>query len=314
MTHDDQAVQRMTNRGRMPLNALRTFEACARLGSFLQAADELAVTPGAVSRQIQGLEAELGVRLFDRFNRSVVLTEPGARLAEGVADALSRLEEAVHRIRPTPDNRLVVSVLHSLAAKWLVPRLPLFEQAYPGVEVLVSASDRPVDLAREGVDVALRLGSGSYPGLDSLLLMKAVSFAVCSPRLLEGPNALRAPEDLAHVPLIHDITIRSDEPTWASWLAGAGVEGVDASRGQHFSNSYLAIDAAVAGRGVALADHALVIDDLAAGRLVRPFSHEFKSPYFTSAICLPERAHQPKIRRFRNWLVEQVAADGLQVT
>jgi LysR family glycine cleavage system transcriptional activator len=302
----------MTSRSRLPLNALRTFEACARLGSFLQAAEELAVTPGAVSRQIKALEAELGVRLFDRFNRAVALTETGARLAAGVAEGLGRLGEAVNRVRPTPDDRLVVSVLHSLASKWLVPRLPQFQILYPGIEVLVSATDRAVDMGREEVDVALRLGPGPYPGLDAQKLMPAVLLAVCSPRLAET-EGLAAPADLARVTLIHDIRRRPDEPAWPEWLASVGLADLDTNKGPSFSNSYLAIDAAAAGRGVALAERALVLDDLAAGRLVAPFGHAMVSPFSTWAICLPERADQLKVRRFRAWLAEQIRADGLQV-
>jgi LysR family glycine cleavage system transcriptional activator len=302
----------MTSRSRLPLNALRTFEACARLGSFLQAAEELAVTPGAVSRQIKALEAELGVRLFDRFNRAVALTETGTRLAGGVAEGLGRLEEAVNRVRPTPDDRLVVSVLHSLASKWLVPRLPQFQVLYPGIEVLVSATDRAVDMGREEVDVALRLGPGPYPGLDAQKLMPAMLLAVCSPRLVEAER-LASPADLARVTLIHDIRRRPDEPAWPEWLASVGLADLDPSKGPSFSNSYLAIDAAAAGRGVALAERALVLDDLAAGRLVAPFGHAMVSPFSTWAICLPERADQLKVRRFRAWLAEQIRADGLQV-
>jgi LysR family glycine cleavage system transcriptional activator len=298
----------MTALARLSLNALRTFEAAARLGSFLAAADELSVTPGAVSRQIKALEADLGIRLFDRFNRAVRLTEVGERLALGLADGFARVEEAVGRATPTPDNRLVISVLHSLASKWLVPRLPRFEALYPDVDVLVSAADRPVDLAREGVDVALRMGPGPYPGLDALLLMPSWVFPVCSPAMAQG---LKRPADLAHVPLIHDLARRPDEPTWEKWMAMAGVSGVDTERGQRFSNSYLAVDAAVAGRGVALAEDPIAIDDLAAGRLVRPFPQRMRSPFSTWALTLPERADQLKIRRFRGWLVEQARADGL---
>jgi LysR family glycine cleavage system transcriptional activator len=296
---------------RLPLNAIRTFEACARLGSFLAAAEELAVTPGAVSRQIKALEAELGVRLFYRFNRAVKLTEVGERLAVGVSDGLARLEDAVNRVRPTPDNRLVISVLHSLATKWLAPRLWRFEALYPEMDVLVSAADRPVDLAREQVDVALRLGPGPYTGLDAMMLMESWVSPICAPAL--APT-LKTPEDLLHAPLIHDEARRPDEPTWARWLEVAGVTpgaDFDAERGPRFSNSYLAVDAAVAGRGVALAEDPIILDDLAAGRLVKPFPQRLKSPFSTWAICLPERADQLKIRRFRNWLMETAKAEGL---
>ena len=146
--------------GHLPLNALRVFEACARHGSFLKAADELAITPGAVSRHIKGLEAELEVRLFDRFNRAVRLTEAGERLAVGVRQGMTTLQGAVDQARTRRDAPLVVSVGHSLAAKWLAPRLHLFEERHPDVPVLIWASDTVVDLARDGVDIAIRNGRG----------------------------------------------------------------------------------------------------------------------------------------------------------
>jgi LysR family transcriptional regulator, glycine cleavage system transcriptional activator len=292
---------------RLPLNGLRVFEACARHGSFLRAAEQLAITPGAVSRQIKALEAELGVRLFERFNRAVRLTDAGARLMVGVSDGLARLEEAVSRIRPAADGPLVVSVLHSMAVKWLAPRLSLFEQRHPEISVLVAASDRAVDLGRGEADVAIRMGTGPYPGLDAQLLSRPQVYPVCSPGLAAQAD-LKRPEDLSRTVLIHDVQLLPGEPNWSDWLGAAGVEGVDTERGLRFSNTYLALDAAIAGRGVALAFDPVADDDLAAGRLIRPFAFSMPNPYSHWAICLPERADHPKIRRFRKWLGEQAGA------
>ena len=302
----------MTARSRLPLNALRVFDAAARLSSFTLAADALAITPGAVSRQIKALEAELGVRLFDRFNRAVVLTETGARLAEGVAEALNRLEAVVERTRPRTDGPLVVSVLHSMAAKWLVPRLHRFHERYPGVEVLISASDRVVDLGREAVDVAVRYGLGPFPGLDAQVLIRNVMFPVCSPALLTAQPAPWTAADLAEAMLLHDDNVRDDEPDWRLWLDHIGGGEMDLRRGQRFSNTYLAMEAAMCGRGVTMTSECWVIDDLAAGRLARPFgSAQLATDYSYFAICLPERANDPRVRRFRGWLGEQARADGL---
>ena len=303
----------MSARARLPLNALRVFDAAARLGSFTLAADTLAITPSAVSRHIKGLEAELGVRLFDRFNRAVRLTEAGARLAEGVADGLARLESAVERTRPRGDGPLVVSVLHSIAVKWLVPRLHRFYERYPGVEVLISASDRPVDLAREAVDVAIRYGPGPFPGLDSRRLIRNVMFPVCSPKLLEGRPAPWSLADLADAPLLHDHNLLAGEPVWATWLAARGAGVAKPRRGPGFSNSYLSLEAATSGRGVALAHEVLVIDDLASGRLVRPAPDVVATDFYYSALCLRERADETSIRRFRGWLAEQARRDGLPI-
>lgn len=301
----------MTARSRLPLNALRVFDAAASLGSFTLAAEQLAITPGAVSRQIKALEAELGVRLFDRFNRAVRLTESGARLAEGVADALERLEMVVERVRPQADAPLVVSVLHSMAVKWLVPRLHRYQERFPGAEILVSAADRPVDLAREQVDVAIRYGLGPYPGLSAQRLIRNVMFPVCSPRLLERRPFPWTAADLAHTQLLHDANLREDEPDWPRWLARAGESGVDGRRGPKFSNTYLSLEAAMRGQGVVLAHEALVIDDLASGRLAKPFDNMVITDFHYYALCLPERADEPKIRRFRQWLADQARADGL---
>jgi LysR family glycine cleavage system transcriptional activator len=299
----------VTARSRLPLNALRVFDAAARLGRFDAAANELSITPGAVSRQIKHLEAELGTRLFDRFNRAVRLTEAGARLAGDVGAGLSAIERAVEGIRRRGDGPLVVSVLHSLAAKWLAPRLHGFHERYPAADILISASDRAVDLVREA-DLAIRYGSGPYPGLDARRLAPSIMFPVCSPRLMEGTTLLRTPADLGRAVLLDD-DLLPGEPHWRDWLAAAGHPEVDPVPGPKFSNTYLSLEAAMSGRGVAFAHGILALDDLAAGRLVRPFPQTVASPYDYWTVCLPERAHEPTLRRFRNWLHSEVKADGL---
>ena len=254
------------------------------------------------------------MRLFDRFNRAVVLTEAGVRLAEGVGEALDRLEAVVERIRPRTDGPLVVSVLHSMAAKWLVPRLHWFHERYPGVEVLISASDRAVDLGREAVDVAIRYGLGPFPSLDAQRLIRNVMFPVCSPVLLAAQPGPWTAADLAKTELLHDDNVRDDEPDWRLWLEHIGGGEMDLRRGQRFSNTYLAMEAAMSGRGVTMTSECWVIDDLAAGRLARPFGDlAMATDYSYFALCLPERAHDPRIRRFRGWLGEQARADGLPI-
>lgn len=296
---------------RLPLNPLRVFEACARHGSFLRAAEELAITPGAVSRQIKTLEAELEVRLFDRFNRAVRLTESGRQLATGVRQGFSTLQASVDAVRSRRDAPLVVSVVHSLAAKWLVPRLQHFQQRHPEVQILIDASDAPADLARDGVDVAIRLGRGPYPGLHATHLIETVLVPVCSPDLLARLGPFDTAHDLARAPLLHDVRMAQNEPTWPEWLAAAGAAEADTGTGPQFSNSYLAIEAALTGRGVALAQEAMVLDDLASGRLVKPFGVTLESPFSHWVLSLPEKADQPSIRRFRTWLLDQATADGL---
>lgn len=297
--------------GRLPLNALRVFEACARHGSFLGAAEELAITPGAVSRHIKGLEAELEVRLFDRFNRAVRLTEAGEQLAIGVRQGLSTLQSAVEAVRSRRDAPLVVTVLHSLAARWLVPRLHDFQRRYPDVQIMVAASDIAADLGRDNIDVALRLGRGPYSGLNATLLFKTVMSPVCSPGFIDRYGPFNHPNDLAGLTLLHDVLMLPEEPDWADWLAAAGADKVDPNPGPRFSNTYLAVEAALSDRGIAFAHRAMVIDDLASGRLVQPFELSVPSPFSHWILSLPEKADQPNIRRFRAWLLEQARADGL---
>ena len=300
----------MSSAARLPLNALRTFEAAARHLSFLKAADELAVTPGAVSRQIKALETELGLRLFERFNRAVRLTPAGERLAEGVRQGLAALQSAVAEAQGARAGPLAVSVMHSLAARWLAPRIHDFHQRHPEIQVLIAASDVACDLVRDRIDVALRYGIGPYPGLAATRLIATRMFPVCSPRLLQT-EPLETPADLARAHLLSDVNVSPAEPVWRDWLAAAGVPDVDPGPGLQFSNTYLAIEAALAGRGVALAQEAMVVDELASGRLVRPFETVVTGPHSHWMLVLPEKADLPAIRRFRNWLIDQARRDGL---
>jgi LysR family glycine cleavage system transcriptional activator len=295
---------------RLPLNALRTFEAAARHQSFLKAADELAVTPGAVSRQVKALETELGLRLFERFNRAVRLTPAGERLAEGVRQGLASLQAAIGEAQGGRAGPLAVSVMHSLAARWLAPRIHDFHQRCPDVQVLIAASDLPADLVRDRIDVAIRYGPGPYPGYVTTRLIATRMFPVCSPRLLQSQR-LTEPRDLAHALLLSDVNVAPGEAGWPQWLAAAGAAEVDASRGLQFSNTYLAIEAALAGRGVALAQEAMVVEELASGGLVRPFDLAIDAPHDHWILTLPEKAELPAVRRFRAWLIEQAKKDGL---
>jgi LysR family glycine cleavage system transcriptional activator len=293
---------------RLPLNALRTFEVAARRQSFLKAADELAVTPGAVSRQIKALETELGLRLFERFNRAVRLTPAGEQLAEGVRQGLATVQAAVAEAQGARVGPLTVSVMHSLAARWLVPRLHGFQQRYPDIQVMIAASDLPADLVHDRIDIAIRYGAGPYAGFAATRLIATRIFPVCSPRLLE---TLKTPGDLARALLLSDVNITPNETTWRHWLAAAGALEVDTTQGLQFSNTYLAIEAALAGRGVALAQEAMVVGELEAGRLVRPFDVSVPGTHNHWILTLPEKADLPAIRRFRGWLIEQARNDGL---
>lgn len=299
-----------------PLNSLRAFEAAARHLSFAKAADELHVTPAAISHHIKALEDHLGVKLFRRLNRAVRLTDAGQACAAGLSDAFDRMAVALERLRAQESSGpLTVSTSPALAAKWLVPRLERFQDLYPEIDVRVSAAMWLVDFAREDVDVAIRYGREPYPGLLAELLLTNEVVPVCAPALVEGSRRLRAPEDLRHHTLLHDDTATSDGayPNWAMWLRAAGVDGVDPSRGPRFDYPGLVLEAAAAGRGVALALSTVVAADLAAGRLVMPFAVAAPTPFAYYVVCPQATAERPKVAAFRRWLRAEVERDGAMV-
>jgi LysR family glycine cleavage system transcriptional activator len=286
-----------------PLTTVRSFEAAARLLSFSKAADELHVTHGAVSRAVRHLEDHLGVKLFKRSVRAVNLTPTGATYARSVRDALDRLAAATAVIMDQHSTGVLnISTLDSFAAKWLIPRLFRFRQAHGDIEVRLSTSVKLADFVNDGIDIAIRYGSGRYPGVKAELLMREEVFPVCSPMLLKGPHPLKSATDLKHHTLIHD----AFEIDWAMWLKTAGVEGVDPYRGPRFESSDHAVQAAVQGEGVVLGRSTLVADDLQAGRLVRPFSMSLPADlayYVAYPVQTPQR---PKVQAFRDWLFEEV--------
>lgn len=287
-----------------PLNAIRAFEAAARHLSFTRAAEELNVTPAAISHQVKGLEDWFGFKLFQRRNREILMTEPGQMLLPGVRDALDLLESSVQRISASDGgNELRVTCMPSFASKWLIPRLGHFREEHPEIDVLLSTGEGLVDLEVEPFDIGIRSGGGTYPGLEIHRLFDDSVFPVCSPDLLVGDNPLRKPDDLADHTLLHD-----DYPSgWAEWLAAAGVSGVDHKRGPMFDNSAMLLQAAVEGMGVAMARHVLAFSDLQAGRLVRPFPITLASHFAYFLVHLPRVSDQPKIAFFRDWLIREAA-------
>ena len=289
-----------------PLNALRAFEAAARHLSVTKAAAELNVTPAAVSHQVKALEDQLGMALFRRLNRALMLTDVGQMFLPGLRGGFDRLAEAVDRVRSECETgTLHVSVAPSFAAKWLVPRLDRFRAAHPDIDVRIDANDRIVDLARGEADVAIRYGPGRYPGLRVDQLLTEEVFPVCDPGLCEGAAPLRQPDDLRRHTLLHVGWDTRDEtwPDWRMWLLAAGVEGVAVTRGPRFSMESMAAQAAVAGHGVALVSSAIVADDLAAGQLCKPFTLSLPIDFAYYVVSTEVAAEQPKIAAFRAWIL-----------
>ena len=287
-----------------PMNTLRAFEAAARYLSFTLAAEELHITQAAVSHQIKVLEQALGVRLFRRLNRAIRLTEEGQEFVSEVRMALNHLAVAVEKLAaPDAGGPLTISVLPSFASKWLVPRLGRFRDKHPEIDVRISPSIQLTDFQRDDVDLVVRFGGGDYEGLHSVRLMTENFFPVCSPALLEGPNALRKPEDLRHHTLLHDDAYVD----WTMWLLVAGVEGVDPRQGPFFTDSALVVQAAVEGQGVALARGALAAGDIVAGRLIKPFDIVISAKNAYYVVSPKATSHHPKVAAFREWLLEEAA-------
>jgi LysR family transcriptional regulator, glycine cleavage system transcriptional activator len=303
----------MAQEDRLPaLNALRAFEAAARHLSFTRAAEELNVTPGAISQQIRQLEEFAGAPLFRRTGRQVLLTETGQAALPLLTSAFEMMAEAVHHMRaPARRDRLMISSAPSFAAKWLAHRLDRFQNENAEAEVWVSADLAITDFNSTDIDLAIRYGKGVYDGLRSEKIMSETVLPVCSPDLLTGDRPLRTPADLSGHVLLHDEGPENDPscPDWKSWLAARGVTTVDATRGPRFNQSALVVEAAAAGRGIALAKHAIASGDLASGRLVAPFADGSADIDFAYYIVWPKWRTPSKLARaFINWLKAEAQA------
>ncbi len=291
------------------LSALRAFEAVARHLSFQEAAAELGISPSAVSHQIRTLEAYLDVRLFERLTRAIALTEAGRLLQPGMEEGFRCIESSVRQVRSLRSRAvIVVSAGPSIAAKWLVPRLYLFEERYPAVEIRITTTNRTIDLAREDVDVALRHGSGRYPGLDCTRLFGEAYAPMCAPALLkDADRPLEAPSQLAGHRLLHDdaASYPGTAPGWPEWLAAAGADPGVGQSGRHFKQTDHAIQAAIDGVGVLLGRVAIAAPDLLAGRLVRPFPLTLPSDFGYFFVTRPGRQREKPIAAFLAWLRQE---------
>jgi LysR family glycine cleavage system transcriptional activator len=299
-----------------PLASLRAFEAAARHLSFAKAAEDLFVTPGAISQQVKQLEDWLGVALFRRLPKGVLLTDAGQLYGSELREVFARLTIASERVRRYGASPvLTASMSPSLAARWLIPRLGTFRARHPDIDVRIEVNPLPTDFARENVDVAIRHGPGpSWPGLHADLLFPHVVFPVCSPGLLAAGVPLRDPRDLAQFTLLHEDTWadslgRLHDIPWGAWLAAVGAGDVDASRGLHFAQTHMSMQAAMAGQGVALANHVLAGEDLRAGRLVRPLPQEVAADSSYWFVCPESAVTRPRVAAFRAWVLEEAASE-----
>lgn len=283
-----------------PLNAVRAFDAAARHLSFKAAGEELGVTPGAISRQIEALEDALGLRLFERLHRKVELTASGRMFAGEVGPALHRIGYAAEAIRDAGDNRVLrVKMPPTFAIRWFVPRLARFHALHPAFSVQVTTSHEPVDFDREPIDAAIYWGEAFPRGLGGLRLFGEKLVIVCSPKFLGGKPIKIATEALSDYVLLHSLR-RPDD--WRYWFSSAGLPGTQLNRLLVFENSSLVYQGALDGLGIAIAQLAFVKDDLAEGRLVvaNDFMVDTKTAYFLTHPR--ERAHLARVKALQNWL------------
>jgi len=301
-----------------PLNALRAFEATARNMSVTKAANELNVTPSAVSHQIKALEEYFDVKLFLPSRRKLRLTDSGRLLIPALSEAFNKIFMVSDHLRSLEKHKLLtVGTARSFAVKWLIPKISEFTDEFPDIEVRIAATPLLKDateeaLNNEDVDIVVRFGPGHYSGYNVDYLFPEVVFPVCSPYLIKPERPLNKPSDLRHFNLIHDegymhyssegVRFHTTFPDWAMWLEAVGVTNIDANRGSRFSTSIMAIEAALDGQGIVLGRSVLVQDDLATGRLIKPLELSISNLFAYYAICLKDNAIKPEISVFRYWL------------
>lgn len=287
-----------------PLNALRAFEASARQLSFTRAAEELFVTQAAISHQIKALEDNLGIKLFMRKNRALLLTEEGQSYYLDIKDVFNALHDATERLLARGEKgAITVSMQPSFAIQWLVPRLNTFNLLHPDIDVRIKAVDQPENSLTEDVDLAIYYGRGRWRGIHAEQLHTEYLIPVCSPLLLTGKKPLNTIVDLAHHTLLHD-TSRRD---WKRWFKHVDVKGGNVNHGPIFSHSAMVLQAAIHGQGVALAHSVLAKPDIDSGRLICPFKEVLVSKNSYYIVCREQQLELGKITAFREWVLQTVA-------
>jgi LysR family transcriptional regulator, glycine cleavage system transcriptional activator len=285
-----------------PLNALRAFEAAARLNSFSRAADELCVTPGAVAQHIKVLEEWAGAPLFDRHAQGVRLTSLGRAVAPGLGTAFDSLADAAHLLRriAAPDE-IRIAALPSVAQLWLSPRLPAIRRTSPGLSISVTAMERPPNLMREPFDLAIFFSTGQAKDAGMQILAEDSLFPVCAPDIAKR---LTTPRDLSAETLLHDANWRDD---WAIWLAAEKLSGITTALGPAYSLYSLAVEEAIHGAGVLIGHAPLVAPALASGALVAPFARRTAAPMPLIATLRESSPENLLLRNLALRLAEQKA-------
>lgn len=296
-------MQKISSRSDLPLNALRAFEVSARCLSFTRAAHELNVTQGAVSRQVKALETKLGIKLFYRLHRKLVLTDQGHALFHPLSRAMDDIAATVDSLRQHTDD-LNLKVHPTFAIRWLIPRLHKFQVLFPRVQVRFTTSSINADFRKENFDIAVTYRGSEIPGVIRHKILEEQLTPVCSPALLTGTVPLKHTKDLKHHQLLHN---SPDQREWRTWARQVNVEGLSFAKGQVFEIDDAALQAATAGLGVALGDRLLIREDLASNRLTEPF--EFvkvdTGAYYLS--WLENNGDKPGLAEFSNWLINEIS-------
>jgi len=307
--------------GPLPLNALHAFVVAAKHGSFSKAAEELHVTPAAVSQQIRTLEDLLGVQLFHRLHRGLTLTDAGLAGLGKMQDGFDSLNTAVHQIKGgTAKQELNIWTSPSFASKWLMPRMHRFREAYPEIDLRISGSASLIDsdttapslsaeiLKGHNIDVAIRFGSGNYPGCIVDRIMEVDAITLCSPAVLENKNGppLNGPRDLVHHTLLHDESPYEGRPQWKSWFKNAGLESITCQSNLYFNSVQLALSAAVEGQGVVLTLDKLSQNDIDKGHLVKIFDMPMEVEHGYHVVSLDGAQSDSRVIAFKRWLMEEV--------
>lgn len=289
-----------------PLKALRVFEAAARQLSFTLAAEELFVTQAAVSHQIKSLEEFLGIKLFMRKNRSLLLTEEGQSYYLDIKEVFNGLYDATEKLLASGEKgAITVSSQPSFAIQWLVPRLKAFNIKHPDIDVRIKAVDQPENSLTEDVDIAIYYGRGYWPDIHVNKLHEEYLIPVFSPLLFSGNKPLETLEDISKHTLLHD----NSRKDWKRWFKKVGIKGANVNNGPIFSHSAMVVQGAIHGQGIALAHSILAKPDIDSGRLVSPFKHVLISHSSHYIVCREEQREVGKIAAFKEWVLETVAEE-----
>ncbi|MBR0875290.1 transcriptional regulator GcvA [Bradyrhizobium tropiciagri] len=291
-----------------PLNALKAFESAARHLSVKLAAEELCVTPGAVSQMLKTLEVHLGTKLFERVPRGIYLTDAGRDYLPSIRNAFRQIAEASRRVAASNDvGVLTVSVTPFFASAWLVPRMASFHDSHPEIDLQIVTGNALVDFSRSGVDVAVRHGLGRYPGLRSDRVVTVEMVVVAAPSLVARLGRPQSPGDLSDWPQVHD----AERKGWSLWFQGNGIVEARAPRGPSFDDSGLLLKAVLSGQGAGLLPAAMVENEVRAGALIQLLETAHMEEFAYYLVCPDNRQTLPKIAAFREWILGPLAQSAM---